>query len=46
MTPCNEIAFDGGGRQPNFSFVVVEIRKPEISTRVFPKTWNHPILTD
>ena len=32
MTPCNEIAFDGGDRMPNFSFVVVEIRKPEIST--------------
>ena len=32
MTPCNEIASDGGNLQPNFSFVVVELRKPEIST--------------
>ena len=56
MTPCNEIAFDGGDRIPNlevgcFSFVVVELRKPEISTsnvtvRSLLKPWNHPVLTD
>ena len=56
MTPCNEIAFDGGDRMPNleagcFSFVVVELRKLEISTsnvtvRSLLKPWNHPVLTD
>ena len=51
MTPCNEIASDGGNLQPNFSFVVVELRKPEISTsnvtvRSLLKPWNHPVLTD
>ena len=56
MTPCNEIAFDEGVRQPNleagcFSFVVLEIRKPEISTsnvtvRSLLKPWNDRVLTD
>ena len=56
MKPCNEIAFDGGDRMPNlearcFSFVVVELRKPEISksnvtVRSLFKPWNHPVLTD
>ena len=56
MTPCYEIAFDGGDRMPSleagcFSFVVVELRKPEISTsnvtvRSLLKPWNHPVLTD
>ena len=54
MKPCNEIAFDGGDRMPNlearyFSFVVVELRNPEISksnvtVRSFFKPWNHPVL--
>ena len=54
MTPRNDFAFDGGDRQPNlvagyFFFVVVEIRKPEISTsnvtvRSLLKPWNHPVL--
>ena len=51
MMPCNEIAFDGGDRQLNleagcFSFVVVELRKPEITTSnvtvVFAKTMEPP----
>ena len=56
MTPWNEIAFDEGVRQPNleagcFSFVVLDRRKPEISTsnvtvRSLLKPWNHPVLTD
>ena len=56
MTPCNQIAFDGGDCKPNlqagcFSFVVVEIRKPEISTsnvtvRSLLRPWNHRVLTD
>ena len=56
MMPCTEIAFDGGDRMPNleagcFSFVIVEIRKPEISTsnvtvRSLLRTWNHRVLTD
>ena len=56
MTPCNKIAFDGGDCMPSleagcFSFVVVELRKPEISTsndtvRSLLKPWNHPVLTD
>ena len=56
MTPYNEIAFDGGDRMPNleagcFSFVVVELRKREISTsnatvRSLLKPWNHRLLTD
>ena len=50
MTPCNEIALDAGDRMPKleagcFSFVVVELRKPEISTsnvtvRSLLKPWN------
>ena len=56
MMLCNEIAFDEGDRMPSleagcFSFVVVELRKPEISTsndtvRSLLKPWNHPVLTD
>ena len=56
MTPCNKIAFDGGDRMSSleagcFSFVVVELRKPEISTsnvtvRSLLRPWNHPVLTD
>ena len=52
MTPCNEIAFDGGDLHSNleagfFPFVVAEIRKQEISTsnvtvRPLLKPWNHP----
>ena len=59
MTP-SEIALDGGDYQPKllrpddwcFFFVVVDLRKPEISTSnghctVFAKTMElHPISTD